>query len=321
VVLTLPMAGLIKQHYPKCKVYFLGRSYTKDIIALSQFVDVFVNYDDLEKLPQAEQIKQIESLKADVIVHVFPVKQIAQLAKAAGIAQRVGTTNRLYHWFSCNRLIRLSRKNSDLHESQLNMKLLSFLNIDTIVTLSKMPDYYGFTKIPVLHEEYRQWIDASKVNVILHPKSKGSAKEWGLENFSKLIRLLPKERYKLFISGTAQDGAQMQEFLKQNPDAMNITGQLSLQQFIAFISHCDALIAASTGPLHIAAALNKKVVGLFSPRRPIHPGRWMPIGRHAHYLVADAQCEACAKKQECNCILNIEPQQVVHLLEENYEQL
>lgn len=310
------MAGLIRQYYPTCKIYFLGRSYTKDIIALSECVDAFVNYDDLERLPQAEQIKQLKILNIDVIVHVFPVKEIAQLAKLAGITRRVGTTNRLYHWFSCNRLIRLSRKNSDLHESQLNIKLLSFLDIDTAVTLNKMPDYYGFTKIPVLQEEYRQLIDPSKINVILHPKSKGSAKEWGLENFSKLIGLLPEEKYKVFISGTVQDGAQMQEFIKSNPVATNMTGQLSLRQFIAFITSCDALVAASTGPLHIAAALNKKAIGLFSPRRPIHPGRWMPIGRHAHYLVADAQCEACARKQDCNCILDIEPQQVVHLLEE-----
>jgi heptosyltransferase-3 len=66
--------------------------------------------------------------------------------------------------------------------------------------------------------------------------------------------------------------------IAKHPEVINLTGKLSLQQFIAFINHCDVLIAASTGPLHIASALGKKAIGLFAPMRPIHPGRWKPIG-------------------------------------------
>jgi ADP-heptose:LPS heptosyltransferase len=43
------MAGLIKKHFPKSTIVFLGRNYTKDVIALSKHVDEFINYDDLEK--------------------------------------------------------------------------------------------------------------------------------------------------------------------------------------------------------------------------------------------------------------------------------
>ena len=315
VVLTLPMAGLIKQHYPQSTVYFLGRSYTKDVVALSEFVDEFINYDELEKLPLHEQAEKIKALKADVFVHVFPQKGIAQLAKQAQVPLRVGTTNRLYHWLNCNKLVRLSRKNSALHESQLNLKLLSFLDINTDVVLNEVSNYYGFTKVPALKEEYKTLIDPAKINVILHPKSKGSAKEWGLDNFSKLINQLPKDKYKVFVSGTGQDRQLMQDFLKNNIGITDMTGKLSLQQFIAFINHCDALLAASTGPLHIAAALNKKAIGLFSPKRPIHPGRWMPVGRKAHYIVSDENCKACENKQDCDCITKIKPEQIINLFE------
>lgn len=310
------MAGLIKKQYPKSKIYFLGRTYTKDVVALSEYVDEFINYDAIEKLPEAEQIQQLKEINADVCVHVFPKKEIASLVKKAGITWRVGTTNRLYHWFTCNKLISLSRKNSDLHESQLNLKLLSFLNVDTDVSLKKMPEYYGFTKIPELNDAYKDLIDPSKLNIILHPKSKGSAKEWGLANFEKLIYALPEERYKIFISGTEQDGTLMQDFLKQNSHAVDLTGKLSLQQFIAFIYACDALVAASTGPLHIAAALGKTAIGLFSPKRPIHPGRWMPVGKQACYLVFDEDCKNCKDKKDCDCITHITPQQIINVLEQ-----
>jgi len=310
------MAGFIKKHYPKCRIYFLGRNYTKDIIALSEHVDEFINYDEIKTFTRQRQIEFLKFIKADVIVHVFPLKEIAQLASAAGISLRVGTTNRLYHWFTCNKLIRLSRKNSVLHESQLNFKLLNFLNVHTEIALNEIQSYYGFNRIPELEQQYYSLIDKNKFNVILHPKSKGSAREWGLDNFSKLILSLPKTKYNIFISGTTEDGKLMQDFIKGHPDAINLTGKLTLSQFIAFINHCDGLVAASTGPLHIAASLGKKAIGLFSPRRPIHPGRWMPIGKNAHYIVYDEQCERCHKKEDCNCISQINPSQIIALLEQ-----
>jgi ADP-heptose:LPS heptosyltransferase len=308
------MAGYIKKYFPQSKIYFLGRSYTKDVIALSAYVDEFLNYDEIEKAGGNSGIEMIRKVKADIFIHVFPEREIASLAKKTEIPLRVGTTNRLYHWFTCNKLIKLSRKNSPLHESQLNMKLLSFLNIPTEIELQNVKDFYGFTRIPALDKAYASWIDPSKINVILHPKSKGSAREWGLENFSKLISLLPKDKFKIFISGTKEDGEKMRDFLAKHPGVNDLTGKLSLQQFIAFIAQADALIAASTGPLHIAAALGKRAVGLFSSRRPIHPGRWMPLGERAVALVHDRECDNCKQGKDCDCIQRINPQQIVDLL-------
>lgn len=314
------MAGFIKKNFPQCKVIFLGRNYTKDVIALCEFVDEFINYDELEKLSQQDRIAELKKINADVFVHVFPKKEVAQLAKNADIPLRVGTTNRLYHWLTCNKLISLSRKNSDLHEAQLNFKLLSFLNIETSASLNEISEYYGFTKVPKLNDEYWQLIDSNKFNVILHPKSKGSAREWGVANFEKLIEILPKEKFKIFISGTEQEGKLMPELLK-NKNIIDLTGKLSLEQYIAFINAADGLVAASTGPLHIAAALNKKSIGLFVPKRPMHPGRWMPIGKNANYLVFDKDCVDCKNGKDCNCIVKINPKQIVDLLEQKNERI
>ena len=319
VVLTLPMAGLLKHFYPQCSVYFLGRSYTKDVVALSAHVDGFVNFDELEKMSEDLRIKALKDIDADIMVHVLPQVSLAKLAKQAGIPLRVGTTNRVYHWWYCNRRIALSRKNSNLHESQLNLKLLSFLNIDTNWPLQKMHELYGFTRLPSPTPDMLRILEPHKQHVILHPKSKGSAKEWGLSNFEKLIEQLPSDKYQVFVSGTKQDADLMQEFLGRVKNrAVDITGRFNLGEFIVFISLCDALVAASTGPLHIAAALQKTAIGLFSPKRPIHPGRWRPIGLKAHSVVNDPLCPNCAAGRDCDCIEHIKPKQIVDLLEKEH---
>ena len=320
VVLTLPMAGIIKHQLPHCKIIFLGKNYTKDVVALSQHIDEFVSYDDILKLSEQEQITAFKKLNATHIIHVFPVKHIAQLAKKAHIKNRIGTTNRLWHWFTCNIKIKLSRKNSDLHEAQLNAKLLAPLQIKTDFNVEELTSFYGFSKIPKLEEHYLNLIDSSKTTIIIHPKSKGSAREWGLDNFSKFISALDKSKHTVFISGTAQEGELLKDLITKHPEAVDLTGKLSLQQFIAFINQCDVLIAASTGPLHIAAALGKKAIGLFAPMKPIHPGRWKPIGVNANYLVLNKDCSDCRKTMDCHCIREIKIQELIKLIEKN-EQL
>jgi heptosyltransferase III len=315
VILTLPMAGVLKANFPDCEVVFLGRTYTRAVIELCEHVNEFVNYDEILLLPEDEQINFVRFLNIDIFIHVFPVKEIAQLAKKAGIKKRVGTRNRLWHWLTCNVLVNLSRRRSDLHESQLNIKLLSFLKIETRLNLKVIQECYGFTSVkPLGNELFVNMLNNSKTKVILHPRSKGSAKEWGLANFSKLIQQLPKDTYQIFISGTKEDGVHLEQFIKENPSANDITGKLNLDEFISFINLCDVLVAASTGPLHIASALGKKAIGLFSPMRPIHPGRWAPVGRNAQALVYDENCEQCKAGKNCDCIQKIDVQKVVHLI-------
>ena len=309
------MAGFIKKYYPNCTIIFLGRTYTKPIIELSEHVDEFINYDDLEPLPQKEKISRFKNINADTIIHVFPKKEVARLAKQAKIPLRVGTTNRVFHWLTCNHLIKLSRKNSNLHEAQLNLNLLRFLNCNTTVALNDICNYYGFSNIPILDSEFLALVDNTKFNLILHPKSRGSAPEWGIDNFEKLIALLPKDKFKIFITGTEQEAKLMSDFLK-NKAIVDLTGKLSLQQLIAFINAADGLIAASTGPLHIAAALNRKAIGLFVPKRPMYPKRWMPLGKNSLALVFDENCIACKNEKKCNCIRKINPKRIADLLEQ-----
>ena len=58
----------------------------------------------------------------------------------------------------------------------------------------------------------------------------------------------------------------MHDFLNAYRDRVtDLTGQLSLSQLVELIAHCDGLVAASTGPLHLAAAFGIRAVGLYAP--------------------------------------------------------
>lgn len=316
VILTLPMIGILKEHLPDSHVIFLGKSYTQAIANSCSHIDEFVNYNDFDNLT-AEKDKTVflKNLNADTIIHVFPQKEIALHARKAGINLRIGTSHRIYNLFTCNKKLNIKRKNSNLHEAQLNIELLKGLNINNNTPLYDLYKYYGFSPKGKLKKEHEELLDSKQKNIILHPKSKGSAREWGLDNFMQLIDILYDNNFKIFVTGTSEEEQLMQELITRKADKItNVCGLFNLEEFILFISKADGLVAASTGPLHIAAAAGIFTCGIYAPMRPIFPQRWAPVGKNAHYLVKNISCDKCRKTQDCECIRSIKPEEAFNEL-------
>jgi ADP-heptose:LPS heptosyltransferase len=155
--------------------------------------------------------------------------------------------------------------------------------------------------------------------LILHPTSKGSAREWGNENFENLVRLLPKENFTLYLCGLESDRTKLAPLLEKCDGEFFIDciGKFNLSTYINFIQAADGLIANSTGPLHIAALSNKDAFGIYPPIKPMHPGRWSPIGKHSQVFVLDKSCESCRHTQEaCACMLAIQPMAVAEAIKQ-----
>ena len=317
VVLTLPLAGLIKAQHPDLHIAFLGQPYTRAVIEACGFIDEFIDWQQISELLPDDQVIALRQENFDAIIHVFPRKGIAQLAKKAGIPCRIGTTGRLFHWFTCNRLVFLTRRRSRLHEAQLNVKLGKRLIKSDEISEKEISQLYGLNRVEMLPETLLHQLSSDKFNLILHPKSKGSAREWGSVNFAALSAMLPREKYNIIITGTQQEGELLrkEDFFAKAGDVLDLTGRMSLAEMISFIHASDGLVAASTGPLHLAAALGKVALGLYPPLRPMHPGRWKPLGKHAGFLVAEKECEACRHSGSCACMLSITSQQVKNKLD------
>lgn len=246
VVLTLPMAGILKSYFPNVRITFLAQKYTEPVIRCSSDVDKVLCWDEIKN--ENDVVTLFKKLDADVIIHVFPNKEIASVAKKAKIKYRIATARRWYNLIYCNKLLNYTRKNSDLHEAQLNLKMLKPLGIEELPSLEELANFYHVKSKELLnYPDVFRLIESKKFNLIIHPCSKGSAREWGFDNFNRLIELLPEEKFSIFISGTADDKKRFSDKLNINKNNVyDISGKLNLNEFIAFIDQCDALLAAST---------------------------------------------------------------------------
>jgi glycosyltransferase involved in cell wall biosynthesis len=198
VILTLPLLGYLKSIIPDLKITFIGKKYTQPIINRSIFVDHFLDRDEVLKDPHL-----LAMTRADTIIFVYPDRELAKMAKQVKIKKRVATAHRWYNWLHCNHLVDFSRYRSNLHESQLNFKLLKPFKLNGDIDTSELIPYYGL--VPAFYD-YSSLLSQSHFNLIIHPKSKGSAREWSLDSYYELVNTLPGDSYKIFITGLKEEG-------------------------------------------------------------------------------------------------------------------
>ena len=307
MVLMLPMAGIIKVHYPQIKIAILGKKYTTALVDACIYVDEFVDEEDYF----TKEIL-IDNLKPQAIIHVRTNKQVAQRAKELNIHLRIGASSRLYHWFTCNKLVALGRKKSNLHEAQLNVKLLDPLGINKDYSLAELQLFFGLDRVEVLQQQYVDFLREDKLNIVIHPKSQGSSREWPIAHFTALINMLDESRYNIILSGVEKEKPFVQTIIDGlNKPVISLVGNLPLGQFIPFLKQCDGIVANATGPLHMGAALGIHTIGIYPPIKPIHPGRWAPLGPKVKVFVLDKDCTECKNdKNFCPCVNAIQPLEI-----------
>jgi lipopolysaccharide heptosyltransferase I len=122
--------------------------------------------------------------------------------------------------------------------------------------------------------ESEAWTDhllRSEKSVLLSPGAGWGAKRWPAQRYGALAGCLHRAGYQVLVNagpGEKEIAAQVIEAsggLAQVPD-------FTLERLIATTRRIRLLIAGDTGPLHLACALGKPVVGIFGPTEPRRNG-------------------------------------------------
>jgi lipopolysaccharide heptosyltransferase II len=136
----------------------------------------------------------------------------------------------------------------------------------------------------------RQWI-------ILQPGARWINKRWPVESFAELARKLTAQYSELnfAILGGAEDQA-LGHAIGQTElgPCLDLTGKLTLPEMVEWIRLSELMVTNDTGPMHVAAALGKRVVALFGPTEPARTG---PYGQIRHSLQLELPCVPCMRSR------------------------
>ena len=312
VVLTLPMAKFIKQAYPKSHITFLAREYTKAIPANNKYIDEVITFPVNDgKLLAISLISLIKKGKYDTAVLVYPRFEIALALFIARIKKRIGSG---YRWFSFlfTDKIYEHRKTGEKHELEYNVNLLKPIGIENIDKKSVSFDIQitkeSEQKINELFVRYH--IPKDKKLIIIHPGSGGSSIDLPILKFIQLSNRLAHELdCSIVITGSSSEIETCKKFMNRE-NTYNLAGELSLEELMAVINKGELLIANSTGPIHLAAALNKSVVGFYPKVKECSVERWGPYTNKKLIFSPTIDCTGCTREQcerlDCMSSINID---------------
>lgn len=123
-------------------------------------------------------------------------------------------------------------------------------------------------------------------------KIKEYPRDWGMAKFKKLITVLIKDGYQIFLLGGKDEMPRvphMQELIDGN-QVIDFVGKLSIKQSVALASICDVSIGVDTGMQHIADAVGTKTVSIFGLANPKLYGAY---SHRATFVEHSVECQYC----------------------------
>jgi len=310
LILTLPLAGLIKKQYPDSKVSFLVRDYTKNIVRHHPYIDeVLVLKEDNGNVSLSDNINLIKHRNFDNCIVVYPRFRISLIIFLSRIKNRIGTG---YRWYSFlfNKKVYEHRKNAERHELEYNLNLLEKLGIKNSVAESNVgydlkvdeSSLKNVTKMLV-----NEKLDLQKPIIIVHPGSGGSSVNLPANKFAELISKLDDDDYQIILTGSKNE-IKLCEKIKSSGKVKNMAGRFNLDELTALISKSVMFISNSTGPIHIAAALGKYTVGFYPKIVSCSKERWGPYTNRKLVYEPQIDCKNCTREQceKLNCMDSID---------------
>ena len=312
VILTLLMLPAIRACFPDAHIAMLLRRYTGEILEGNPYVNELLWYDDDDRLVPFRKMRHIIKEKAfDAAIVVYPRRRLAWLMFRSGIPIRIGTGYR-YYSFLFNRRVFEHRRDAKRHEVEYNLNLLQKLGCQIPENNVRFEIDIPSEAVANIDEMLRQLhLDPDKELVVIHPGSGGSAREWPVEQFARLAAKLIAERdvHVLVTGGKGEERKVAEVLIATQGLAIPLVDKLNLKELAALLRSVSLFISNSTGPLHLAVAVETPVVGLFPQITALSAKRWGPYAGTRKVLVPDKpiDCTECigSNGKRCACMQSI----------------
>ncbi|HSC47164.1 MAG TPA: glycosyltransferase family 9 protein [Gammaproteobacteria bacterium] len=283
-MLAWPALALLRKNLPDAHIAVLVPAYTEPLARVCPSADEVIVDPKLkgEWRNGRALTRLIKPRQFDAVVTLFSRFDTALAAWLTGIPLRYAPATKLAQVFY-NHRIPQRRSRSEKPEYEYNLDLVkAFLagqGIDDIQPVA--PPYLQFPdkEVQVLEEAFRreQRIPSADRLIFLHSGHGGSANNLSLEQYAALARALgalPRIHFVLTAGPGEEVRAQkLSDQLAGVPHSIARSAD-GLVAFAKRLQFAALFISGSTGPLHIAGALNRPTAAFYPRRRSSTALRW-----------------------------------------------
>lgn len=295
-MLAWPAFALLKHYWPEAHLSALVPAYTAPMAELCPWLDDVV-IDQQEEGILALRRRMSEG-RYDALLTLFSSGRVALAGCLAGISYRLAPATKLAQFCYNHRLLQRrsrSEKPEYAYNIDLAYQLLNDLHEKECTPTSPNPegDYLpSFLKRPLLNfsgeecTELRQQLctqyklPSDTQLVFIHPGSGGSANNLSAQQYATLANNLRSSRPLACVITAGPGEKQMAETITSaitRHPAITLLPHGGLPRLAHYLGLADLFISCSTGPLHIAGALNRPTAVFYPRHRSGSPLRWQTL--------------------------------------------
>jgi lipopolysaccharide heptosyltransferase I len=327
VVHTIPVLHKLRRRYADARIDWLVTPAIAELLrhqpAISNVIE-FARHEWLRPwhwdayVSAARLAAALKAARYDLVVDLHGQFRSAALALATRAPVRIGFDRpRPQVWQASGRVLPQSarrhawkgaREGSWLaYTHHIGVPTLDVHAVDRYLTVGSM---LGFDAEPAdfsmviphaakLRIEALLASQAMRTNLLtMAPGTIWETKHWRSEGFAEVARHFMGQGFAVALMGSLRERAACEAVAAAAPGALNLAGETTLSELAALVARSTICLTNDSGPMHLAAALDRPVVSIFGPTDPLWVG---PYCRQDAVVQAKLACSPCYLRVLSRC--------------------
>ena len=280
VVQSLPILGALAERFPAARVSWVISEPLSELVAGHPLLDEWIPYRRRGGWRQWRKLlATLRSRRFDLVFDLQGLLRTAVMTRATAAPLRIGLeTAREGSGLACHGLLEDTGRQVPAHRRY--WRVAEFLGVGGLTPRAGLEN----------SRSEHAWADAmirqlgGRV-VAIHPGARWETKRWPIEHFAAVgVHAIREHDASLVLVGSPDErmaAARLKELILRQATGgrvENLAGQTGLKKLAAVLAAVDVVVTNDSGPMHLAAAMETPVIGVFTcttARRSGPPG-----GRH-----------------------------------------
>ncbi|MBE0571817.1 MAG: glycosyltransferase family 9 protein [Ignavibacteriaceae bacterium] len=266
VLRTTSILKPLKKKYPDCYIEWCTRYNSLELFKNNPLVDEVITIED-------DALSRIKAEEYDIVINLDTSKFSSAIAANASAKEKFGfvlskkgyveaTSDHARQWLEMSAFDDFKKSNQKSYQQIM----YEILNLDLpvehpIIHISEK------NRAKIAAKDFVKNITSQKpvIGLNVGVGTKWPGKGWSFKSWQELTEKLGTDKYNLLLLGGPEEIAITNQLKAEYKYLINTGCGNSLLEFAAIVDLCDLVITADTLALHIATALEKKIVALFGP--------------------------------------------------------
>jgi heptosyltransferase-2 len=306
IVLSTPLLRALRRRFPEGQIDYLTKKEYAELVRSNHNLNVTHEYDPTTGLPGLQRIKErIRAEQYDLIVDIHNSLRSKYVRSFSGATDIAVLKKRQFERFL---LVKLKK---NIYPGVISV---SERYIEPVRKFGVEDDGKGLElHIPdevlfaVSGKMARLKLNEFEEVIGICPSARHFTKQWPEERYAETgIRFAREHKAKVLVFGGPDDMQRCSAIsgrIRASAGADSVTdfaGQLSLMETAAAMQFCDVVVTNDSGLMHIAAAMQKKIVAIFGST--VQEFGFFPISAESVVLERNGlYCRPCSHIGRSSC--------------------